>query len=146
MVADEDEASLHLLNIVDGDAARKTYEEIMSTVNMLDGSLRSYQRERSKRARAIVCEVYLGPRVTEPARRRRRKHGVEVRVALALAKTDNQWKPRNFNDPHDDSEQNAYWLSSVGGCSLGHRCAPLSPVFSRLASIVLSVRRVGATR
>ena len=69
----------------------------MSTINMLGGSVRSYRRERSQQARAIVSEIYSGPRVTALARRRR-KYGVEAGVALDLTTTDDQGKPWDFND------------------------------------------------
>ena len=48
MVADEDEALLHLFSLVDRDAVRKIRKEMMSIINTLGGSVRCYRRKRNK--------------------------------------------------------------------------------------------------
>ena len=80
-IAEEEDAFPSLLNLADREEGRRTREEIVSTIDMIGGSIRSYRREGSKQARVIVSEIHSGPRVAERARRRR-KYGIQAGVAL----------------------------------------------------------------
>ena len=147
MVVDDDEAFLHLFNLMDRYAIRKTHEEIMSTIDMLGGSVRSYRCERNTQARGIVSEIYPGPRVTALARRRRRRrnYGVAAGVALDLTTTDDQEKPWDFKDPRQRLRASCP-LVEQRPTLLIDRGAPLSLDVSRLASTAPRVRIVGATQ
>ena len=57
MTTKEDIDFLHLFDLADRNEMRRTHEEIMATIDMLGGSVKSYRRERRARARAIVSEI-----------------------------------------------------------------------------------------
>ena len=61
-------AMIMMYDVSERRQAREKQQDVMSIVESMGGNGRSYQRERGRRARAIVSEVYSAPRVTELAR------------------------------------------------------------------------------
>ena len=60
---------------------------MLHIVNSLGGNSKRYHRERARRARAIVSEVYSAPRVGKMAKRLPR-YGLEPGIALDMTQHD----------------------------------------------------------
>ena len=115
----------------DGEEAAQTQKEIAAVINLIGGSRRKFRRERQTQTRAIISEIYVAPRVTAMARRRR-KYGIEPVVSLDLMTCDDQGLPLDFNDPQQRRRAEQLLAEQQPEFLIG---SPMCTAFFRLQSI-----------
>ena len=97
---DDEEADLRdivrLFNVEEREQARQHQREIMSVVESLGGSCRTFRRERAKSARAIISELYSPPRIRALARELP-KFGIAPGLALDLTTCNSEGEPWDFS-------------------------------------------------
>ena len=97
---DDEDADLRdivrLFNVEEREQARQRQREIMSIVDSLGGSSRTFRRERARSTRAIISELYSPPRISALARELP-KFGIAPGLALDLTTCNSEGEPWDFS-------------------------------------------------
>ena len=87
---------VQLYNVEEREAAVRRQREILSVVESLGGDRRAYGRERARKARAIISELYSPPRISALARELP-QYGIAPGLALDLTTTNSRGEPWDFS-------------------------------------------------
>ena len=97
---------VQLYNVEERESATRRQKEILSVVESLGGDRRAYGRERARKARAIIAELYSPPRISALARDLP-QYGIAPGLALDLTTTNSRGEPWDFSKKamRDEAEQ-----------------------------------------